>query len=101
MAGWGGFPLAPGEAFVWLQAAREVPPDVRAALEALLDEEERRRAVALLREDDREVFVRAHALLRAALSHHGAATPSSWRFTRGPGKPELCGPLRDELRFNL
>jgi 4'-phosphopantetheinyl transferase len=101
MAGWGGLPLAPGEAVVWLQAAREVPPDARVALEALLDDEERTRATALLREGDREVFVRAHALLRAALSHHGAAPPSSWQLTRGRGKPELCGPLRGELRFNL
>lgn len=101
MASWGGFPLAPGEAVVWFQAAREVSQDVRAGLEALLDDEERRRAAALLREEDREVFVRAHALLRAALSRHGAAPPSSWQLTRGSGKPELCGPLRDGLRFSL
>jgi len=101
MASWGGLPLAPGEAIVWLSAAGQVPPDVRAALEALLDDEERGRAAALLREDDRALFVRAHALLRAALSHHCAAPPSSWRLTRGSGKPELCGPLRGELRFNL
>ena len=101
MASWGRFPLAPGEAVVWLSAARGLPPQARTTLEALLDDEERGRAAALLREEDREVFVRAHALLRAALSHHGAAPPSSWRFARAPGKPELCGPLRGELRFNL
>lgn len=101
MASWGGLPLAPGEAVVWFQAAREVPQDARAALEALLDDEERGRAAALLREEDRAGFVRAHALLRAALSHHGAAPPSSWQLTRGPGKPELCGPLGGGLRLSL
>jgi 4'-phosphopantetheinyl transferase len=66
-------------------------------LMARLDEAEQARARRFVREEDREVFALAHALLRHALALHGEAAP---RFSKGRhGKPELDPP--QALRFNL
>ena len=94
--------LAAGEVFVWLQAADGVlPPVMRAGLEALLDPEERARAARRSGAEDRDMFVRAHALLRAVLSRHAVGRPERWRFSRGPrGKPALCAP-EGRMQFNM
>jgi 4'-phosphopantetheinyl transferase len=72
---------------------------------ALLDTEERSRAARFRFARDRQLYVRAHVLLRRVLSLNADVTPEDWRFERGAhGKPALCRrhhPALHDLRFNL
>jgi 4'-phosphopantetheinyl transferase len=72
-----------------------------AALQHLLDEDERRRGERFHFERDRLIFSAAHALLRAALAARLGARHGAFRVD-GFGKPELEPPVgTPPLRFNL
>lgn len=72
-----------------------------AALQHLLDEDERRRAERFRFERDRLIFSAAHALLRAALGRRLGRWSGSFRIDAF-GKPELEPPTgTPPLRFNL
>lgn len=79
-----------------------VPAGEVGSLTSLLEPDERSRAERFQFERDRNAFVLAHALLRRVLSRYERVQPDSWRFTAGPwGKPEIAGPIKTSLRFNL
>jgi phosphopantetheinyl transferase len=62
-----------------------------AALERVLDDDERERAARFAHEPERRAFVTAHGVLRFALSRFAPRAPGSWRFARGPGgRPEVA-----------
>ncbi|MCS0602768.1 4'-phosphopantetheinyl transferase superfamily protein [Streptomyces sp. LP11] len=70
----------------------------------LLSAEERHRAEAFRRHQDRRLFVAARTLLRTALSRSvPEVPPADWRFTTGPhGRPEPAGPHTvPRLRFSV
>lgn len=63
-----------------------------AALEPLLDDEERVRAARFRQSYHRRRFIAAHALARVALSSCLHVPPAALRFTTGPhGKPAIAG----------
>jgi 4'-phosphopantetheinyl transferase len=77
---------------VWL-IGTELPDSVLAGLEALLDDDERERAGALLYPARRRQFIASHGAVRIILGRHLGLPPRSLRWRRGPhGKPELTGP---------
>ncbi len=82
-------------------------PDVVRRLPAYragLPEDEQVRARRYLRDEDRDRFVVARALVRQQLSRFGPLAPSDWRFvTNGHGRPEIANPptAAPRLRFNL
>jgi 4'-phosphopantetheinyl transferase len=76
---------------VWL-IRTDLPDEVLAGLEALLDEAERQRASALLAASHRRRYVAAHGAVRIIIGCHLGAPPDQLRWRRGPqGKPELAG----------
>jgi 4'-phosphopantetheinyl transferase len=80
---------------VW-QADLAQPVELVACLEAMLSDDERRRAARLA---SAERWIVARAALRIVLAGHLGAHPSDVEFAAGPhGKPELSG---SALRFNL
>jgi 4'-phosphopantetheinyl transferase len=92
--------LEPGQVVIYLRRAS----DDRVALardERLLDQAETARAARFHFEVDRTTYVGAHALVRQALSRHGAGQPGAIRFRSGPhGRPELED-ARSGLNFSL
>lgn len=78
---------------------------LRAEELALLDDEERANHARYRREEDRDLYVRAHALTRRALSSQApSVAPAAWRFARRPNeRPALDERLSGAtgLRFNL
>ena len=77
---------------VWL-IRTDLPDEVLAGLETLLDEAERQRAGALLAASHRRRYVAAHGAARVIIGSHLGAPPAQLRWRRGPhGKPELAGP---------
>jgi 4'-phosphopantetheinyl transferase len=75
-----------------------------AALERMLDDEERERANRFVLEADRRRFVLAHAALRSCLALYWGGPPERLRFHYGPfGKPALKPEARGQtpLCFNL
>ena len=70
---------------------------------ALMDSEEVARWSKFRFEDDRRMFLAAHALLRCTLSAYCEVAPADWRFTVGPhGKPGIQAPVTaTPLNFNL
>lgn len=86
---------------VFIRPEAAVDPDQRAALMALLCDEERRRMDRFHFEKDRTLFLIAHALLRVALSRYAEVPPREWRFKTGVhGRPEIASP-ESNLRFSL
>ncbi|MGJ0510379.1 MAG: 4'-phosphopantetheinyl transferase family protein [Methylocystis sp.] len=78
-----------------------IRPEHWPALAELLDDQERARAARFAFEEDRQAYVAAHALLRAALSDAAGGAPQEWRFAAAKhGKPYLIDPPRD-LRFSM
>jgi phosphopantetheinyl transferase len=70
-------------------------------LDQTLDANERDRAARFAFRLDRDAYVSAHGLLRAALSRLAPPKPSDWRFTRTPnGRPILAEPAYG-LTFSL
>lgn len=92
------------EVHVWL-ARPDADMDEARLAECLnmLGSEERARYRRFRFEQDRHMFLLAHALVRRVLSWYADVDPSDWHFTRGAyGRPEiaaLSSPLN--LRFNL
>lgn len=77
---------------VWLVGPQR-SARVLARLEAVLDDEERRRADALLSARQRRRFVVAHGAARVILGRQLGVPPARLRWVRGPhGKPELAVP---------
>ena len=69
------------------------------ACEAVLSDDELRRADTYRAEEDRVRFVAARAALRSALSEHRDVAPAAWRFeTNEYGKPFVAG---SALRFSV
>jgi 4'-phosphopantetheinyl transferase len=82
-----------GGAEVWRINLDAAPPS-----DAILSEEERRRAGRIAIEVARRRFVAAHAGLRAILAHSTGRAPEDLRFGAGPhGKPFLEGGPRFSL----
>ncbi|GJD70438.1 4'-phosphopantetheinyl transferase family protein [Methylobacterium gnaphalii] len=74
----------------------------RHACLAALSEDERARAARFLRLEDRDRYAASHAALRHILAGALGTDPGLLRFRSGAaGKPELDGPWRDRLAFNL
>jgi 4'-phosphopantetheinyl transferase len=71
----------------------------------VLDEDERRRADALLRESDRRAYVVSHALLRLVLARETGGDAGALQFSRTVyGRPQLVdrdGPTAGAPGFNL
>jgi 4'-phosphopantetheinyl transferase len=92
------------EIAVWLCRVDSLTDADRAAMDALLSREEQARRDRFVFAEDRRAFAAAHALLRTALSRHGAAPPGDWRLeTTAHGKPFLPPPQAGHppLHFNL
>lgn len=71
----------------------------------VLNKEEQAQALRFHFDRDRQLYLRAHGLLRRCLSLYGDLPPAAWHFQRGPGgKPGLCPvhhPELGRLHFNL
>jgi 4'-phosphopantetheinyl transferase len=68
----------------------------------LLDADETDRLERFRRRPDRALFLCAHVLVRSVLSRYADVRPADWRFAAGHrGRPEIAGPGRSPLRFNL
>ncbi|MEZ0065804.1 4'-phosphopantetheinyl transferase [Streptacidiphilus sp. MAP12-20] len=86
---------------LWLLDVRGPVPGLESArIDDLLDEKERTRAAAFVRESDRVLYRVAHAALRAVLAARTGLSPAAVRFTREPcpccgeahGRPRLEAP---------
>jgi 4'-phosphopantetheinyl transferase len=85
---------------VWL-IRTDQPEPVVGRLEALLDEDERRRSALIADPVDRTEFVVSHGAVRSVLAGLLGCAPAALRWRRGRhGKPELSEPAAD-LRCNL
>ena len=92
-------PLARGEVVVH-RVALGVRDDERARLEAVLSDDERRRAARFRCGADGERFVVVRARLRLLLSGYGAGPAAALRFGSGAeGKPMVLS--QPDLRFNV
>jgi 4'-phosphopantetheinyl transferase len=95
-------PLAPSQVVVALARPDDfTAPECRSVLNALLSDDERQRLARFRFENDRQLFLVAHALLRVALSRHANIEPCAWRFQTGShGRPEI-DESQSRLRFSL
>lgn len=63
---------------------------------------ERNRHANFKGDSDRDVYLLAHAMLRAALSYYFDKQPGEWRFEpEHSGKPRIVAPLPAPLEFSL
>jgi 4'-phosphopantetheinyl transferase len=87
----------------WLLEPDHVPRRAFRLLLGVLDEPERAKALAFRFDQHRDLYIVAHALLRAMLSALTGIKPSAWRFVvNAYGRPELSpGICEVPLRFNL
>ncbi|MEZ4443153.1 MAG: 4'-phosphopantetheinyl transferase superfamily protein [Polyangiaceae bacterium] len=78
-------------------------PELLAAYDALLTDDERVRHQRFYFEKDRLLFLATRALVRTTLSAYADLSPDAWRFDQGEhGKPFLIGEgARFGLAFNL
>ncbi len=96
---------APGVVDLWCffyEAAAS--PELLAAYQELMTEDERARHGRYYFERDRRLFLATRALVRAVLScYHPAILPAQWRFAEGErGKPFIAGPSgAPAISFNL
>src|SRR4051794_8631643 len=89
-----------GEVLLYRTEVPPLLPRVIARLNAKLSHDEQDRAARFVFENDRAVFVVAHALLRHALGL--IIDESAIRFrSNAYGKPELDLPFDHDIRFNL
>jgi 4'-phosphopantetheinyl transferase len=91
-------------AHVWLLRPETVTgAELLAECTALLSEDETVRYHRYRFEQDRHLYLVAHAMLRRVLSNYVDIDPSAWRFIRNPhGRPEIAAPdIPLALRFNL
>ena len=82
----------PAIARVWIVPV-DLPPEVVARCQDVLDDSERARAAAFLHRRDRKRYTVAHGALRILAARELRVTPSALRWDHGPhGKPELADP---------
>lgn len=93
--------LRPGHAgHVWI--APVLGGASRSLLLADLDEDERRRAGAFVREQDADAYITAHALARQALHRVSPSIPPrAWRFDRDANDRPVPAPSFPDLSFSL
>lgn len=73
-----------------------------AGLDQVLSADERNRAARFVFTKDRSQYVTTRAILRVLLGAYAGCAPADITFSYGPyGKPELEGPTKDKLRFNV
>lgn len=85
---------------VWI-VPRDVPPEIGARCQGLLDDRERARAAAFLAPLDRRLFVTAHGALRILAARELNTAPEALTWIAGQhGKPELAPPW-SALRTSL
>ena len=92
------------EVHVWLARPDAVTDAAHLAdCIAMLCDDERERYRRFRFEQDRHLFLVAHALVRRVLSCYVDVDPADWRFVSGAhGRPEIAAPpLPVNLRFNL
>lgn len=96
-------PLSPTDTHVWyarpdqLTSSRE-----RNACQSLLSAAERKRYEAFHFEQDRHMYLVAHALLRTTLSKYANRAPAAWQFvTNAHGRPSLAAGSTAPIHFNL
>ena len=81
-----------GLARVWIVPV-DLPPEVVARCQDVLDDSERARAAAFRNQRDRKQYAVAHGALRILAARELQVTPSALRWDPGPyGKPELADP---------
>lgn len=87
----------------WLAVEETGDRDLDARCLEILSPEERSRYGRFRYHRDRRLYLAAHTLLRATLSHYGSVTPREWSFhTNRYGKPHLVPDNGSPpLRFNL
>jgi len=89
--------LSAGTVHVWFL---EGPARADPTWLEILDPEERARAERFLRQEQRDTFTAAHALVRTALSAYGRRPPEEWRFAiSARGRPSVLD--AGELSFSL
>ncbi len=86
--------------------ALAVPPQSASRVEQLsliVDDSERNRAARFHHDDDRSLYITAHALARLALTRRRPRiAPLDWRFSNGPwGRPHPVNIETGKLQFNL
>jgi 4'-phosphopantetheinyl transferase len=96
--------LREDEVHLWYEVPERVTDGgLLASCGRLLAPEEAARRERFRFEEDRHLYLVAHALVRSVLSRYAPVAPAQWRFTAGPhGRPEIQGPAEaPPLRFNL
>lgn len=92
------------EAHLWVARPFEIrDPELLAAYDALMTDQEREKVSRFRFEKDRHTSVVTRALVRTALSRYADVSPGDWRFIANPyGRPEIDEPREARsLRFNL
>lgn len=86
---------------IWIAEPPQIDdPELLAAYDRLLSDEERTRQRAFVFEKNRHEHLVARALVRSTLSKYAATAPAAWRFSRNAhGRPAIDPP--SVLRFNL
>jgi 4'-phosphopantetheinyl transferase len=91
------------EVHVWyVFSDRVTDPELLACYQDLMSPEEAKRHERFMQAKDRHQHLIARALVRTTLSRYAEAPPEAWTFTANRyGRPEIAGPIRTPLRFNL
>jgi 4'-phosphopantetheinyl transferase len=93
--------LAKNECHVWRIDLGEVLSSAK-PLQAMLSDDERARANRFRFAQDKLRYIAGRSALRMILANYLDVPPSRVEFRYGPnGKPELRGPLENQLWFNL
>ncbi len=96
--------LGEDEVHVWITFPGAIDaPDLLAAYDRLMTEDERRKQQRFYFEKGRHECLVTRALCRTTLSRYVDIAPQDWRFVKGPhGRPELPAGFCDvPLHFNL
>jgi 4'-phosphopantetheinyl transferase len=96
--------VASGLTFACATVSDQLAPATMAALERLLDDDERAIYQGVTDPADRRCFVAVRGLLRIELSFHLALSPQDWQYVSRPGRqPEIRTPLGrvDKFHFSL
>jgi len=87
---------------MWYSLTDDVPEFSLKLFRQVLNTDETKRCRCFANEADRRAYIVSHALLRLALSSFYHVVPSRWEFLPSEyGKPELVGPLRPSIQFNI